>query len=89
MDRREVVPHYEVARLPQMFINVVFAFSYLEKKIEQLVAFLQGQANDPYSHQPVHVKRWPARLRLLNDHRMHVVRHTEKSRSGDTRSVTP
>src|SRR5258708_39916268 len=74
VDRAAVVPHQEIAELPDVFEDELAPLADLVKLIEDGVALGLVHAFDPRRHQPVDEQRLAAGVGVRDEQRMVVMR---------------
>ena len=65
-----IVPHHQIADLPDMFVGEFWLFTVLKQLLQGLVALLLRQSVDDVRHQAVDVERLASRFRMRPGHRV-------------------
>src|SRR5580704_13615406 len=75
VDRASVVPHQEVAELPDVLENEFAPLADLVKLLQDHVAFVRFEPFDARSHEPVDEQRFAPGVRMRDEHRVVMMRN--------------
>src|ERR1700675_1962710 len=75
MDGAAVVPHHEIAQLPDVLEDKFAAFADLVELVQYRGALRGVEALDARRHQPVDEQRLAAGIRMSDEHRVKMVRY--------------